>query len=330
MNGGAFIIKRISALLTACFLLITQFGCSGNSGGEIIIEEGVNEINMSVCGVDTFNPLKTQSESVSEMLTLVYEPLFGFDEALMPIPILAEGITVSTDRLTAKVSLSNDVLWHSGAVFTAEDVVYTVNEIKKGGTVYDDNVAQIASATVDTDGGVLLALTEPVMNIEGLLSFPIIRNGSAVELDDKPDGTGVFYVSEKTAHEIILLPNKNSEGSVSSVRVRVMRSEAACVNAFEMRELDLITSSVVDLGEKTPAGEIQTQMCTSNRMTFLGFNCRAEKYTEPYFRLAVSNIVDRSELVEKAMFGKAAECKLPVNPQSTLYSVSDGLELDID
>ncbi len=298
--------------------------------GEIIIEEGLNEINMAIYGVDTYNPLKTNSESVAELLSVIYDSLFDFDENLLPIPVLAEEVILTPDKLGVKIKLAKNVKWHSGIPFTADDVVYTINEIKNGGTLYSDNVKEIEIASVDAEGSLLLALREPVMNIEGLLSFPIIRNGSSAELDEKMDGTGAFYVAEQTAHDILLLPNKDKQSSVSAIRVQVLRSNTACLNAFEMREVDFVTSAVVDLGEKTPAGEISTHMYTSNQMTFLGFNCSLEKYIEPSLRLAVCNIINRENIIEKAVFDKATECRLPINPESSLYSISEGPELDID
>ncbi len=323
-------IKRIIAAVMCCVLL-SLFGCGdGIKNGELIIEEGKREINLAIFDVDTLNPIRTKSQSVSEMLSLVYEPLFSFDKELKPIPCLAKSAEVSADGMTVKITLSDGVMWQSGISLTAEDVVYTINQIKNGDSLYKHNVAYVASATADDDSSVLLSLYEPVMNIEGLLSFPIIRNGSVSELDDKPDGTGAFSVSDKNASLIKLVPNKHKgTSSLSAVNVSIMRSEAACLNAFEANEIDIITSAAVDLGEKTPAGEIQTYQYTSNRMTFLGFNCTLEKYQSPYLRLAVSSIIDRDKIVEKALFGKAAECKLPFNPESSFYKETEGPEIDI-
>lgn len=312
-----------------CLLLLCS--CAGGfGGGEIIIEEGTSELSMSVYGVDTLNPVKTKSASVAELLSLVYEPLFSNDADLKPVACLAKSIQVTQDGLFVRLHLAEDVRWHSGAAFCADDVVYTINEIKNSDSFYKHNVALITDCVAE-NGTVLLTLTEPVMNIEGLLTFPIIRNGSAAELENMSDGTGAFCISEKSASEITLVPNKYHEKvSVSAISVSVKRNAAACVNAFEANEVDLLTSSAVNLGEQTPAGDIQTYLYASNCMTFLGFNCTLEKYSTPYLRIAVNELVNRAELVEKALFGKASVCKYPFNPQSWLYSDIDGLEIDVE
>ncbi|MEE0944804.1 MAG: ABC transporter substrate-binding protein [Clostridia bacterium] len=325
------VIKRVLIAFLCVVFVLSLFGCRGNlKSGELIIEEGASEINLAVFDIDTLNPVRTKSQSVSEMLSLIYEPLFTFDEKLNPIPCLAKSALVSSDGLSVKIVPETGIMWHSGTSFVADDIVYTVNEIKNGESVYKHNVKAIEEMAVDTDGSVVMTLREPVMNIEGLLSFPIIRNGSSAEIGEMPDGTGAFSVKEKNATSIQLTANKYREkSSVSAVNVSIMRNAAACLNAFEANELDLITSAAVDLGEKTPAGDIEIHQYTSNRMTFLGFNCALEKYKTPYLRLAMSGIIDREKIVEKALFGRGAVCRLPFNPVSSIYTETDGPEIDI-
>lgn len=325
------VIKRILTALLCAVLILSLFGCKGNlKSGELIIEEGESEINLAMFDVDTLNPIRTKSQSVSEIMSLVYEPLFTFDEKLNPIPCLGELVSVSADGLTARLMLKKNVVWQSGMPFVADDVIYTINEIKNGESLYSHNVESISEATVDADGSIMLTFSKPNMNLEGLLSFPIIRNGSAAEIANNPDGTGVFSVVEKSATTIKMTADKTrAKGSVSAVNVDIMRSAIACLNAFETNKLDVITSAVVDLGEKTPAGEISTNLYTSNRMTFLGFNCTLEKYKTPYLRLAINEIVDRGEIAAKASYGLATECRLPFNPNSSIYKETEGPDIDV-
>lgn len=325
------VIKRILTVALCMVLAFALSGCgNGLKNGELIIENGATEMNMAVFDVDTLNPLKTKSQSVAEMLTLIYEPLFAFDENLNSVPCLAESVSFSADGMTARVKLASDVKWQSGADFTAWDVIYTINEIKSCDSIYRHNAEPVSAAEADTDGTLILTLAEPTMNLEGLLSFPVMRNGSAETADEMPDGTGAFSVADKTASAIHLTANKYKKtSSVAAVNVHIMRSEGACLNAFEANDIDVITSAAVDLGESTPAGETAIHRYTSNRMTFLGFNCTLEKYREPYLRLALGKMIDRDRLVEKALFGKAEICRLPFNPHSSIYNETDGPEIDI-
>ena len=323
-------IKKGIILLT-CIMLTALCSCKGSIDDKIIINEGENEISLSVYDVDTLNPIRTQSDSVSELMALVYEPLYKFGSDLVPEGCLAKNCIYSEDGAAVSIFLNKGIKWHDGTDFTAQDVIYTINEIKSGESMYKHNVEYIASAEEAPDGSVYLSLYEPVMNIEGLLSFPIIKNESAEVIKNTPCGTGDFRVNESGASVITLSPVADaSEGSVSKVSVSVLRDVQACISAFETGEVDVITSAAVDLGEETPGGNISVGNYTANFMTFIGFNCSKEKYKEPYLRCVVSELVNRKEIIEKAVFGRGSECRIPINPQSIVYREPEMLELDIE
>ncbi len=49
----------------------------------------------------------------------IYETLFGFDENVKPIPILAESVEISPDGLTYRIPLRKGVKFHNGKEMTA-------------------------------------------------------------------------------------------------------------------------------------------------------------------------------------------------------------------
>ncbi len=301
----------------------------GFHSDDLIIEDGRNEIKMSVYGIDTLNPISTKSQSVKELMSLVYSPLFTFNEKLEYEPCLANSVVSLADGNSVKIELKPNLYWHSGVPFTADDVIYTINEIKRSDAFYKGSLNAIKSAYINEYNELIIELSYSVMNIEGLLSFPIIRNGTKNEIETNPDGLGIYKFAEKSATEILLEKNSN-DNAIPAVRVSIMRNSAACLNAFESGELDLITSATLNLDETTPAGEFSKHLYTGNNLTFLGFNISKEKYNSPYIRIAISNLIDRKELVDKGLFGMGKETKLPINPVSSLYSETDILEYDIE
>jgi peptide/nickel transport system substrate-binding protein len=54
---------------------------------------------------------------------LIYDTLFAMDEAFAIKPQMAEGFTVSTDRLTYKITLRDGLAWHDGMAVTSEDCI---------------------------------------------------------------------------------------------------------------------------------------------------------------------------------------------------------------
>src|SRR5690606_18290630 len=54
---------------------------------------------------------------------MVYDTLFALDENLKPQPQMAEGYTVSDDKLTWTITLRDGLKFHDGAAVKAEDAV---------------------------------------------------------------------------------------------------------------------------------------------------------------------------------------------------------------
>ncbi len=300
---------------------------TGCGRGELIIEDGAREISLAVFDVDNLNPLRTESNSVSEIMSFVYDSLFVMDKELKPAPLLAEKLVMSNNNQTAKITLRKDIKWHSGAPFTAIDVIYTIDVIKQESSMYKDNVKDIVSYTIDTDDGILIEFSCPQMNTESLFTFPVIRNGSALEIESTPDGTGRYKILEKTSSEITL-SNISNENSL--ITIELLRNSMSCLNAFESRETDILTSSTVDLYENMPAGDIDVYEYTSNRMTFLGFNNKLSKYADPYIRIAINALISRENVIDEALLGKGTKSLLPINPVSWIYNITDGPEIDVD
>ncbi len=62
----------------------------------------------------------------SRAAAFLYNGIYGYDERLRPVPILARDFaTVSTDGLTWTIVLRDDVAFHDGTPLTADDVVQT-------------------------------------------------------------------------------------------------------------------------------------------------------------------------------------------------------------
>src|SRR5688572_19198140 len=64
--------------------------------------------------------------AASRAAAFLYNGIYGYDERLRPVPILARDLaTVSTDGLTWTIVLRDDVAFHDGTPLTADDVVQT-------------------------------------------------------------------------------------------------------------------------------------------------------------------------------------------------------------
>ncbi len=77
------------------------------------------------------NPLYAPLNDVDrDLCALIYSGLFRVNEALVPIPDLAERYRWSDDGKTLEISLRKDARFHDGTPVTARDVVFTYDTVR--------------------------------------------------------------------------------------------------------------------------------------------------------------------------------------------------------
>ncbi len=73
------------------------------------------------------NPLLSQSNDPDrDLVSLIYSGLLKHNEAGQLVPDLAKSYEISSDGLNYTFYLKDNILWHDGEKFTADDVIYTI------------------------------------------------------------------------------------------------------------------------------------------------------------------------------------------------------------
>lgn len=93
------------------------------------------------------------------MVGWVYDPLFARSPDLEPIPALATEATPSGDGLTWEITLRDDVTWHDGEPFTADDVVFSYEFLIEAGRA--PNLGAVDKIEADGDHALIITLTQP-------------------------------------------------------------------------------------------------------------------------------------------------------------------------
>jgi peptide/nickel transport system substrate-binding protein len=104
----------LSAAVAVTAMLATGDASAQKKGGEIVVGMYV--------GANSIDPHFSASYPARTMLYPIYETLFTVDETGAPIPLLAEGLTVSPDGLVYDFRLRQGVTFHNGKTMTAADV----------------------------------------------------------------------------------------------------------------------------------------------------------------------------------------------------------------
>lgn len=326
------------------FVIFLMCGCSAGqenedntqklSNGELIVIDGETAISLPAYNFDTFNPVLTSSEVIADGMRTVYEPLFDFDEAGRKKGVLAEGMTMSADGLTATVTMKSGVRWHDGTGFTGYDVAYTVSTIKANKSVYSENLRDVVSCK-STGSAVVFTLARPVPDFGALLNFPIIQDGTSWDKSTEyiPIGTGPYKYKEKSgSNKIIFTVNEDwhlGAAKIKNISFELLKDKESTVYAFEANELQCITTKTIDLTKHTPKGAVKTSDYISNNMIFLGMNFYNSILWGESTRQAIAYMIDKEKIVKSDMYDRAVKADVPVNPSMWYNDSETGCAFDV-
>lgn len=193
-----------------------------------------------VADPSNLDPLKFNSFANFNTYSLVYSTLYRWGDDGEVSPELATELPdISDDGLEYTITLRDDVTWHDGSPFSAEDVAFTIETVlnpENGSTWY---AALSPIDEVEVNGPTELTLTlerqhEPLVGM--LAQIPIISSSQPYVPDETWTntmmGTGPFkFVEWKRGHEVVLERNpdyfKQDLPYLDGVVIRTVKEDAA-------------------------------------------------------------------------------------------------------
>ena len=284
-------------------------------------KEVENSITIGVTMLDSYNPLMTVSPTTKAMLGFIFEPMFGMDSDMHTVGVLAESYNTAIDGRSIKINLKKGVKWHDGTDFTAADVAYTINAIKKYGGSYKSLVKNMTYVSCENNYTVNIKFDRSVPEPASLLIFPIIKNAS-VKDDYKPIGTGPFYLN----YDKLSAFNEyhGNPAKLSEIKIKSVPDDEKFVSLFNASVIDVANSDILDMKTYTPRSNSQVYDIISNKMVLIGFNAKNPVFSFPEARRSVSMLLDRKNVATHIYFSRAVATNYPINPSSEYYPKSAG------
>ncbi len=280
----------------------------------------------------SLDPTADATASIDGMLTMnVYESLTTVAENGEVQPNLATGWNVSDDGLTYTFDLAENVTFHDGTEFDAQDVVFSFNRAMAEDSTNPskDIFKPIASVTALDPQTVEIKLKEKdaffLFNM-GQGDSSIVAQESADTNNTDPVGTGPFKLDNWTRGDRLKLvknPDHRDADSVAldSVEFRFISDPAAATAAMMAEELDAFPGF--------PAPELLPQFEADPRFrvnigstegeVILAMNNAKPPFDNIEVRRAVATAIDRDEIIEGAMYGQAVPIGSFYPPHGTAY-----------
>lgn len=305
----------------ACATVLWASGCAG-AAPAATGPDTVDRLTVAIPqDVGPLNIFVKHEEWISE---LVYDKLVAPSPFVDdPRPWLASEVRM-VDGSTWDVTVRDDVTWHDGEPFTAEDVVFTFGYAQDAPTGrwthHITEVPEIASTTlVDADTVRFdCAYPCPELGTVTLADIPILPEhvwaqippDTAKEITALPVGTGPYRPTEYdpttgyrfTAHAEYF----GGEPRVGELVLPVIEDPSATFTALRSGEIDVAARRVPpELVEQFEASD-DIEVVTTSPLAHveLRMNYTRPTFTDPAVRSAVSLALDKQELLDVVALGR--------------------------
>ncbi|WP_129668673.1 ABC transporter substrate-binding protein [Phytoactinopolyspora endophytica] len=318
-------IWRLTATAFAAVLVLAA--CGGDDEGVPVdgddAENGADEgggqggtLIAAISGEpDQFDPHNTSAYASFQVLENVYDTLVVPDAEGEFQPSLATDWTTSEDGLTWTFNLRDDVVFHDGKEFTADDVLYSFNRIIDNEMANAYRFASVEEITAEDPQTVVITLSEPTPalldNIGGFKGTAIIPEGAADDLDlaTEANGTGPFELGDPAASGVTLTAYEDyfdGAPSIDEVEFRYIGEATTALTSLETGEIHW-TDNIPPQQVESLQGEdgVEVGVSPSVDYWYLALNQEVEPWDQVEARQAVAYGVDRQQVVDVAQFGAA-------------------------
>ncbi|MEU3910030.1 ABC transporter substrate-binding protein [Streptomyces sp. NPDC029721] len=320
--GAGSLLMTLGACRSAVDDSTPSAAASPRRGGTLTVAHGVD-----------FTPSLLFAVSAMTLVPrLVFNTLTRYDEKLRPQPELAKSWQVAPDGKSITFTLRDDVTFHNGRKFTADDVIFAVQNLQN-----PVRAAQLRStaATVTAfekrgDHEITLGLAHPVSNLFDLFEFMFIADKDSVEdavAGKQLIGTGPYtFTGRNPGASLSFARNERywqpGRPYLDKVEIRIIPQPDSLLSSLRTAQsqlsFDVRGQDVAQLkddkqfrikGYDTGAGAL-----------YLGANVKEQYTSDKRVRQALSWAVDRERIVKQVLGGYGQASAAPWPKSSPAYS----------
>jgi peptide/nickel transport system substrate-binding protein len=274
-----------------------------------------------------FNPLMPHIEVDDAVHFSLFDALFRIDPKGVLQPNLAAEVPtqknggISEDGLQWRIRLRDDVRWHDGKPFTAEDVKFTLELItnpnfrawRTGGhsLVRDITVVSPTELTwrmEEAFAPYLSFLTETFMVPKHILEKEADPNTAA--FNQAPVGTGAFKWARRVAGdhlELVANPQYFAEGPyVERIVFKYIPDMTVLYTQFKSGDVDLVDQSYITADHYEEARKLPGRVVTlvpGASVESIYLNLEKPQFKDPAVRQALYAAMDRKAIIDAIYFG---------------------------
>jgi len=295
-------------------------------------------VSLGVIGTPRFiNPILANGEADLSLVSLIYSGLVRKNGNGKLIPDLAEKYEKSENGLIYTFTLKNNLYFQDGKPVTANDVLFTINEIKNG---IIENPHKVRWESVDIEKiderTVKFTLKRPYPSFLENTTLGIMPahlwEGSSMELNSantSPIGSGPYMISktDKQSSGIIdsykLIPFKKfalGEPYIKNINLHFYQNENDLVKALIENKVDQISSITPLNAEILKEKKYQVESSVLPRVFGLFFNQNQNQlFIDKNIIKSVDQAIDKEKIVKEVLLGYGTAINSPIPPNMIQY-----------
>ncbi len=280
----------------------------------------------------TMDPALSTDLYSSQIYSDIMEGLVMLDPQGVPQPALAESWSTSADGKAWTFKLRQNVKFHDGTEFTADDVKYTIDRILNPETRSPQrgNIAQITSADVVDKNTIRLttrAAFAPILTNLAIAAYIVPKAAHSRlgrEFARRPVGTGPFRWVEWVADDrVVLEANPDyyaGKPSIDRLLFRFIPEASVRLAELESGGLDLIAGvQAQELKRLRVSLIVDLQEVVGTNYRLYGFNTSVKPYNDVRVRQAIAQAIDKAKIVDVVWPGRAVVAEGPIPPTSWAF-----------
>lgn len=282
------------------------------------------------------NPLLATDSASSGISDWIFNGLVKFDKDANIVGDLAKSWKFENNR-TLIFSLRDNVLWHDGVKFSAEDVLFTYKflQSKKLTTPYASEFKEVERVELMGENKIKVIYKKPYFKALSVWMMGILpkhlweneQNPMQSKLNKFAIGTGPYKMTKafEVNKKIELVANKSYYMGEPKIKKQIFHYVGDSSTNFLM-----LKAKKLDIGGLTPL-QVNRQLNSSfkksftiyeraaNSYTYLGFNLRKAPFNNPKVREAINLAIDKQELIDILFFSHGKPCFGPFMPGTSVY-----------
>lgn len=289
----------------------------------------------------SLNPILLNKTETSGIETVIFSGLLKLDKDLNWQPDLAievptvENGGISADGKTVTYKLKQDIHWHDGQLFDAEDVLFTyelvtnpsINVFNREGYSNITDIQALDPYTVQINFDTSFAPFQTLFTT--ILPQHILggqKNISASSFNKAPIGTGPFMFKQWDQGEQLILDaypeyNGNDGPYLEQIKFKFAQDQTVLVEMLEKGEIDILQDFSYALTDKISAVKgMEIVNLASLEWEHLDFNLNNRILQDKNIRQAIAYAIDRQEIINTVFGGQGEIAHTDIPSQSWAYN----------